>query len=69
MNMLLLRKRVILVPKTIEIVWISAAHNSFVLLLNLVIIKNTSKMSDINFNRSPIVVVGCGCKKYFGHAK
>ena len=31
MSMLLLRKRVILVPKTIEIIWISAAHNSFVL--------------------------------------
>ena len=26
-------------------------------------------MSDMNFNRSPVVAVGCGCKKYYGHAK
>ena len=26
-------------------------------------------MSDMNFNRSPVVAVGCGCKKYSGHAK
>ena len=26
-------------------------------------------MSDINFNRSPVVAVGCGCKNYSGHAK
>ena len=26
-------------------------------------------MSNMNFNRSPVVVVGCGCKKYSGHAK
>ena len=32
-------------------------------------LKNTSKMSDMNFNRSPVVAVGCGCKKYSGHAK
>ena len=28
------------------------------------IIKNTSKMSDMNFNRSPVVAVGCGCKNF-----
>ena len=26
-------------------------------------------MSDMNFNRSPVVAVGCGCKKYSGNAK
>ena len=25
--------------------------------------KNTSEMSDMNFNCSPVVAVGCGCKK------
>ena len=25
-------------------------------------------MSDMNLNRSPVVAVGCGCKKYSGHA-
>ena len=33
------------------------------------IIKNTSKISDMNFNRSPVVAVGCDCEKYYGHAK
>ena len=28
-----------------------------------------SKMSDIHFNQSPVVAMGCGCKKYSGHAK
>ena len=26
-------------------------------------------MSDMNFNRSLVMAVGCGCKKYSGQAK
>ena len=36
----------------------------------LMLYKNISiKSCDMNFNRSPVVAVGCGCKKYSGHAK